>query len=112
MRKQDAPSLPEQAQADLSRRVVRAVRGGRSQAEAAGVFGVARGTVTRWRGLWERQGAKTFQARRRGRPPRPRLIAAQAARAVRRIVNRSPEQLRLPFALWMREAVQQLLARR
>lgn len=112
MRIQDARSLPEKAQADLRRRVVRAVREGLSQTEAASVFGVARGTVTRWMGLWEQQGAKAFRARHRGRPPQPRLTAPQAARAVRLIVSRSPDQLRLPFALWTREAVQELLARR
>ena len=112
MKNPDARSLSEKAQADLRRRAVQAVRGGVSQTEAARLFGVARGTVTRWMGLWERQGVKAFQARRRGRPPRPRLAPAQAARTVRLIVNRYPEQLRLPFALWTREAVQQLLARR
>jgi len=112
MKNPDARSLSEKAQADLRRRVVQAVRGGMRQTEAARVFGVARGSVNRWMGLARRQGAKAFQARRRGRPPRPRLTAPQAAQAVRLIVNRYPEQLRLPFALWTREAVQQLLARR
>jgi len=41
-------------------------------------------------GLARRQGAKAFQARRRGRPPRPRLSVPQAAQAVRLIVNRYP----------------------
>jgi len=112
MENNDARSLSEKAQADLRRRVVRAVRGGLSQAEAARLFGVARGTVNRWMGLWQRHGAKAFQARRRGRPPRPRLTAAQAATAVRLIVSRCSDPLRLPFALWTREAVQPLLARR
>jgi len=112
MKNHDARSLSEKAPADLRRRVVQAVRGGMRQTEVARVFRVARGSVNRWMGLARRQGAKAFQARRRGRPPRPRLRAPQAAQAVRLIVNRYPEQLRLPFALWTREAVQQLLARR
>jgi transposase len=39
------------------------------------------------------------------------MAGHQAARAVRRIVGRCPDQLRLPFALWTREAVQMLLER-
>lgn len=112
MKNKDARSLSGKTQEDLRRRVVQAVRGGVSQTEVARLFGVARGTVNRWMGLWQRQGVKALQARRRGRPPQPRLTPTQAASAVRLIVSRCPDQLRLPFALWTREAVQQLLARR
>ena len=48
MGKQDARSLPGEAQEDLRRRVVEAVQKGLSQTEAARVFGIARGTVSRW----------------------------------------------------------------
>ncbi len=102
----DARSLPGKAQEDLRRRVVQAVRGELSQTHAARLFGVARGTVNRWMGLWQRQRAAALKARRRGRPPRSRLAPHQAATTVRLIVSRCPNQLRLPFALWMREAVQ------
>jgi len=40
------------------------------------------------------------------------LAPHQAAVTVRLIESRCPDQLRLPFALWTRQAVQQLLARR
>src|SRR3989442_9600452 len=50
MGKQDARSLSAEAQEDLRRRAVEAVQKGLSQTEAARVFGVARGTVSRWRG--------------------------------------------------------------
>src|SRR5208283_2703439 len=112
MKKQDARSLPGKSQEDLRRRVVKAVQEGLPQTEAAHVFGVARGTVNRWMGLVERGGARALKARRRGRPPVSRLAAQQAARTVRLMVSRCPDQLSLPFALWTREAVQQLLSRR
>ena len=112
MKKQDARSLPGKAQEDLRRRVVEAVQKGLSQTEAAWVFAVARGTVNRWRGLWEREGGRALKARRRGRPRRSRLAPHQAATTVRLILSGCPDQLRLPFALWTREAVQQLLSRR
>jgi transposase len=112
MKKPDARSLPGKSQEDLRRRVVEAVQNGLSQTEAAHVFGVARGTVSRWMGLVEGGGARALEARRRGRPPVSRLAPQQAATTVRLIVRRCPDQLSLPFALWTREAVQQLLARR
>jgi len=112
MKTRDARSLSGPAQEDLRRRVVRAVAQGMKQTEAARVFGVARGTVNRWVQAYEQGGARALKAHRRGRPPQPRLAAHQAATTVRMIVSRCPDQLRLPFALWTREAVQQLLARR
>jgi transposase len=112
MEKQDARSLPGQAQEDLRRRVVQAVEKGLSQTEAARVFGVARGTVSRWMGLVESAGRGALKARRRGRPPVSRLAPHQAATAVRHILSGCPDQLSLPFALWTREAVQELLSRK
>src|SRR6202161_1334264 len=112
MEKQDPRSLPGDAQEGLRRRVVEAVQKGVSQTEAAGVFGVARGTVSRWMGLVERAGRRALKAQRRGRPPVSRLAPHQAATTVRHILGGCPDQLNLPFALWTREAVQQLLSRK
>jgi transposase len=112
MEKQDARSLSAEGQEDLRRRVVEAVEKGVSQTEAARVFGVARGTISRWMGLLERVGRRGLRARRRGRPPVSRLAPHQAAMTVRYIVSGCPEQLLLPFALWTREAVQELLLRK
>ena len=112
MEKQDARSLSGEAQEDLRRRVVEAVEKGLSQTEAAGVFGVARGTVTRWMGLVESVGRRALKARRRGRPAVSRLAPHQAATTVRHILSSCPDQLSLPFALWTREAVQELLSRK
>jgi transposase len=111
MRIKDARSLSSTAQEDLRKRVVRAVRGGMSQVEAATVFKVSRASVNKWSRLHEDDGARALKARRRGRPPEPRLSPEQRGQTIRWIVGRCPDQLRLPFALWTREAVQQLLAR-
>lgn len=108
----DARALPAAAQADLRRRTVKAVRDGMTQTEAGRVFGVARPTVTKWVTAYETGGAPALKAKRRGRPPGTQLAPHQAALTVRLITDRCPDQLRLPFALWTREAVQQLLAER
>lgn len=112
MGKQDARSLPAGAQEDLRRRVVKAVQDALSQSEAARVFAVARGTVNRWMRLVEEKGRRALKAQRRGRPRQSRLAPHQAATTVRMILSGCPDQLSLPFALWTREAVQQLLARK
>jgi transposase len=111
MKTSDARSLPPAAQEDLRRKAVQAVRDGKSQGEVARLFGVARPTVNRWCQEYRAGGAKALAARKRGRRAGKTLPAVQAARVRRRITDRCPDQLRMPFALWTREAVQQLVAR-
>ena len=111
MATQDARSLSAEAQEALRRRVVQAVRNGLSQTEAARVFQVARPTVTRWVGVAATSSVRALRAKPRGRPAGTQVAAADAARVVRRMVGRCPDQLRLPFSLWTREAVQHLLRR-
>lgn len=112
MKIRDARSLDSAAQEDLRRRVVSAGRDGMSQAEAARVFRVSRFSVHKWCRAHEEQGAAGLKSRKRGRPPEPRLAPEQRKQTVRWIVGRCPDQLLLPFALWTREAVQQLLEQR
>jgi len=107
----DARSLSPEAQEALRRRVVLAVRGGLSQTTAARLFQVARPTVNRWMQISDAGSLRALRGKRRGRPPGTPVAAADAARVVRLIIGRCPDQLRLPFTLWTREAVRQLLQR-
>jgi len=109
--RQDARSLDLRGKKDLRRRVVGAIRDeGLSKAEAARVFCVSRTSVHNWVRLHEQCGEDGLTP---GRPGRPRgggrLQGWQAATIVNLITDRCPEQLRLPFALWTREAVRDLI---
>lgn len=108
----DARSLPPMAQQDLRYKAVAAVEGGKKHWEAARLFGVARGTITKWVNDRKRIGITALRSRRRGRPPTGRLKGNQAASVVRIITDRCPDQVKLPFVLWTREAVQMLIGRR
>ena len=112
-RKLDARRLAPAAQEDLRRRVVRAVQErGLSKVEAARTFGVSRAAIHTWLKAVATGGEAALRARKRGPKPHCRLAGHQAATVVRLITDRCPDQLRLPFALWTREAVQQLIAHR
>ena len=108
----DARSLPAAAQEDLRRKLVLAVRGGMKIGAAAKTLGVHRGTASRWLGTAGTSGLRALKARPRGRPRVAKLAPHQASLIVRLIAGRCPDQLRLPFALWTREAVAQLLKER
>ena len=112
MNKRDARFLSPPTQEDLRRRVVAAVRGGMYQAEAARTFGVSRQSVNNWIKMVRSGGLRCLRSGRRGRPPVQRLAPHQAATVVRLISDRCPDQLKLPFVLWTREALAELLARR
>jgi len=109
MGKQDARHLSNAAQEVLRRRAVEAVVGGMRQGEAAKVFGVSRASVNAWVQRWKEGGSEALTSGKRGRPRRPRVTARQAEAAIRAIVGKCPDQLRFPFALWTREAVQMFL---
>lgn len=109
----DARRLPPQAQEDLRRRVIHAVTvEGISQVQAQRVFGVSRGSIHNWLRAYETGGPGALKARKRGPKRSSRLKGHQAATIVRLIEDRHPEQLHLPFALWTREAVGDLIRER
>jgi transposase len=109
----DARRLQPKAQEDLRRRVVAAIReGGMSQVEAVRTFHVSRSAIHNWLRVVESGGAAALKARPRGPKASSRLAGHQAATVVRIIEDRCPDQLHLPFALWTREAVGDLIAQR
>jgi transposase len=112
MRHTDARSLSAEAQEDLRRKAVEAVRRGMTQGEAAGLLGVARGTVNLWCKTLREGGSRALRSKPRGRPRGTRLGPEQAREIVRLIADHHPEQLRLPFVLWTREAVGLLIEER
>jgi len=112
MNNRDGRSLSPSAQEELRQRAVKAIRNGMKQVEAARVFGVRHITVRKWMQKYRAGGVRSLRAKRRGRPPGSRLMPAVAQQVQRLIRDRCPDQLKLPFVLWTREAVQQLLVKR
>jgi transposase len=112
MQVKDARCLSSEAQEALRKRAVQAVLEGRTHQETAQLFGVARGTVTRWMGLYREGGEVGLNARSKGRSSHPALGNEEAALVVELVNRHSPDQLGLPFFLWTREAVGDLMRRR
>lgn len=112
MKTRDARSLPSVAQEDIRRKAVNAVRAGKKQIEVAEMFGVTRHAVGRWVKACREGGANALRAKARGRPQGGVLRPWQAAQIAKAVMDRHPEQLKLPFYLWTREAVSLLIERR
>jgi len=112
MKIKDARSLPSIAQEDLRQKAVRAVSDGKTQVEVAKVLGVTRQTVGKWIRKFRQGGDRSLKAKQRGRPKGSALLPWQAAQIVKTITDHCPDQLKLPFYLWTREAVSQLIEQR
>lgn len=81
--------------------------------EAMRVFGVGKTALFRWLKAYRNGGKDRLVPSRRGRPKgQSKLKGHEAATIVRLIMNRCPDQLKLPFALWTREAVRDLIRHR
>ena len=112
MSKLDTRRLSPDAQEQIRVRVITAVRGGLKKAAAARAFGVSRTSIDAWLDKVARGNITSLRSQPRGRPREARLPAHQAATIVKQITDRTPDQLKLPFALWTREAVRDLIAQR
>ena len=112
MSTRDTRCLSPDAQEGLRFRVVQALRGGMKKSVAARTFAVSRTSIDRWLNIVELGNITSLKSKPRGRPKGTCLAPHEAATTVRLITDRCPDQLKLPFALWTREAVQTLLAAR
>jgi transposase len=114
MADEDARSLPAAGQAALRNRAVRAVLDGRTQAEAARVFGVHHHAVNRWSKRYREGGWAGLAERRRGRRPgeQPALSELHQQEVIALVRDSTPDQLGLAGFLWTREAVSELIGQR
>jgi transposase len=108
--KKDARSYSTETKEALRFKAVESVLNGKSQTETARIFGVARQTVVRWMGMYRKNGKRSLKAHKQGRPKgHTKLRNWQAAITVRSITDETPDQLKMPFMLWTREAVREFV---
>jgi len=108
----DGRKLDRATQAHLRRQVVLAVRGGMTQGEAARVHGLSLRAVQKACARAREGSLRALKGDARGRPAGHTLLSpAQQAKVRSLILGKLPDQLKLPFYLWTRQAVAQLAKR-
>jgi len=115
MPKDDARSITSEEQHLLRIRGVDMVfKQGFSKRAAAKALGVSRQHLTKWCQSFEEGGYEALKLGRRGRRPvESRLLKPhQCASIVKTIKDKTPDQIKMPFVLWERVAVRELIARR
>jgi len=112
MEARDFRSIGRAAQEELRRRALFLIeQQGLTQAQVAEVVGVQRQTFNIWLKRYRAQGEDGVLDGRRISPRRGKglLRAEEAGRVQRWIADKTPDQLKLPFALWTSRAVRDLI---
>lgn len=109
---EDARTLPAAAQEEKRKQAIRLWKKGRyTHREIAEQVGVHSLTIGRWITRYKEGGLKAIQAKEQGRPAGTgrSLTPAQETQIQKQLIDKTPDQLKLRYALWTREAVQQLI---
>lgn len=103
----------QHAQEETRFRVVDYLKNKRgTQKQAAAVFGITERSVNQIWAKYKKGGQRALKAKKRGVTQGKKLKKDQAYQIRQLIKDKLPDQLKLPFGLWTREAVQQLISQK
>ena len=110
----DARTISPQELYDRRKQAVMLWKQGKKYAEIAPIVGVHRNKVGEWIKLYKASGLKALKPASPGRPQGSGCTLGNGQQQQIRslLVDKMPDQLKLPFALWTREAVRQLIKER
>lgn len=111
MEKTDTRKLKPEVQQELRKQAIRLRKKGHTYREIGEIIGVHLTNVCKWWKAYEQGGQKAIRHQKRGRPQGAcRSLSQDQEREIQKAIkDHCPDQLKLPFALWTRIAVQQLV---
>jgi len=111
MKKIDARKHPTEAQQHIRNQAIRLKKSGKTYNEVSDITSVHKSTIVRWYKAYQLKGASAIRIKKRGRRKGScRTLTVEMERQIQKtIYEKCPDQLKFPFALWTRKAVQQLI---
>ncbi len=113
MEKVDFRKLSSEERLAYRKRAISLIKSGKKKKEVAAIFGVRPNTVSDWMKSYKSDGSKGLQDSKRGVKSEDRklLTSLQELAIQRLILDVMPDQLKLPYALWTRKSVKELIER-
>ena len=113
MEKMDFRTLSSQERYVFRKRAIELIKSGKKQKEIAELYGVRTATVSGWLKSYKLQGVKGLKDKIRGvKSEDKKLLNSKQEKLIQKMITDvMPDQLKLPYALWTRKAVKELVER-
>ena len=107
----DARTIKPQDLFERRKQAIKLFQKGMKRIEISEIVGVHRNTVGEWIKLWKNHGISALKVQAGGRPiGNGRKLMPHEEKVIQKcLIDKCPDQLKLPFALWTRKAVQMLI---
>lgn len=113
MEKLDLRSASKETKEAIRLRAIRLLKEGKTQKEVSYLLSVNKNSVNTWHKKFNQSGLKGLKEKPQGHKRGiGRLLSSEQEKQVQNlIIDKMPDQLKLPFALWTRRAIVELIKR-
>ena len=111
MENTDLRKLSDNAREEIRKAAIRMINKGEKKGKVAQMLGCHPRTITNWWKAYKAEGIKSIKSKTRGRREgeKRRLTPDQERWLQKMLTDKCPDQLKLPYALWTRKAIVELI---